>query len=99
MWALGSERRSVGRTRPPHRLAARAVTDGSVWPIRRGPNSGTQARLRRRCRMSTKEGSCVSGGFGVPVGGCMLRIIAAVLTAGLVIALVAGVLLGAADPT
>jgi hypothetical protein len=39
----------------------------------------------------------VSGGFGVNVGGCVPRIIVAVLTVGVVIALVAGVLLGAAD--
>ncbi|MDT5024793.1 MAG: hypothetical protein QOE61_1219, partial [Micromonosporaceae bacterium] len=41
----------------------------------------------------------VSGGFGVRVGGCVLRIIAAVLTGGVAIALMVGVLLGAADPT
>jgi hypothetical protein len=39
----------------------------------------------------------VSGGFGVNLGGCVPRIIVAVLTVGVVIALVAGILLGAAD--
>lgn len=39
----------------------------------------------------------VSGGFGVNLGGCAPRILLTLLTIGLVIALIAGIVLGAVE--